>query len=99
MELLFEKVYGIFCLEYLFSVLLASYLSIKFVDVLNGGRVVPTWIKRTITFVAGAGLFVVFKLYTDTTVQSLIATYFAAIFVYDTAIKYILKKLDVDYNK
>lgn len=99
MEMLFDKLFGIFSLEYMFTVIIASYFIIKGVDYLNGDKPVLTWQKRTITFVVGAISFLLFKLYTDVTVQCLMASYFAAVFVYDTAIKFLIKKFDVDYKK
>lgn len=98
MEMLFAKILEIFSLEYMFSVIVASYLIIKMVDALNGGKVVPTWAKRTITCVVGAILFGVFVKFTDTNIQCLSASFFAAVFVYDTAIKALIKKFNVDYN-
>lgn len=99
MEVLIEKVFGIFSLEYMFSVIVASYLVIKFVDTINGERVVPTWLKRLITCLVGAVFFVVFAKFTDVTIQCLMASFFSAVFVYDTAIKVIIKKFNIDYRK
>lgn len=99
MEVLFSKLFEIFSLEYMFSVIVASYLTIKLVDVLNGERVVPSWMKRVITCLIGAILFIVFAKFTDVTLQCLIASFFSAVFVYDTAIKVIIKKLNIGYRK
>ena len=99
MEVLIEKIFDIFSLEYMFSVIVASYLVIKFVDALNGERVVPTWLKRLITCLVGAVFFVVFAKFTDVTIQCLMASFFSAVFVYDTAIKVIIKKFNIDYRK
>lgn len=99
MEILFEKLFGIFSLEYMFSVIVASYLTIKIVDALNGKKIVPSWLKRLITCIIGAILFVIFAKFTDINVQCLIASFFSAVFVYDIAIKVIIKKLNIDYRK
>lgn len=99
MEVLIERIFGIFSLEYMFSVIVASYLVIKLVDALNGEKVVPTWLKRLITCLVGAVFFVVFAKFTDVTVQCLMASFFSAVFVYDTAIKVIIKKFNIDYRK
>lgn len=99
MDVLVAKFFEIFSLEYMFSVIVASYLIIKFVDVINGDNIVPTWMKRTITCGVGALLFIVFIKFTDVTLQSLIASFFSAIFVYDTAIKVIIQKFNIDYKK
>lgn len=98
MEVLIEKIFGIFSLEYMFSVIVASYLVIKLVDALNGEKVVPTWLKRLITCLVGAVFFVVFAKFTDVTVQCLMASFFSAVFVYDTAIKVIIKKFNIGYR-
>ena len=99
MDVLFTKLFEIFSLEYMFSVIVASYLVIKFVDTINGERVVPTWLKRLITCLVGAVFFVVFAKFTDVTIQCLMASFFSAVFVYDTAIKVIIKKFNIDYRK
>lgn len=99
MGVFFEKLFDIFSLEYMFSVIIASYLVIKLVDVINGEKVVPTWMKRVITFIVGVILFVVFMKFTDETVQCLMASFFSAVFVYDTAIKVIIRKFNIDYRK
>lgn len=98
METLIVKIFEIFSLEYMLSVILASYFVIKIVDVFNGERIVPTWGKRTITCIVGAVLFFVFTLYTDTKNECLIASFFAAIFMYDTAIKELFRKLNIEYR-
>lgn len=99
MEILIERIFGIFSLEYMFSVIVASYFVIKLVDALNGERIVPTWLKRLVTCLVGAVLFVVFAEFTDVTIQCLTASFFSAVFVYDMAIKVIIKKFNIDYKK
>ena len=99
MGVFFEKLFDIFSLEYMFSVIIASYLVINLVDVINGEKVVPTWMKRVITFIVGVILFVVFIKFTDETVQCLMASFFSAVFVYDTAIKVLIRKFNIDYRK
>lgn len=99
MEVLFDKLFSIFSLEYMFAVIIASYFAIKFIDSLNGDLPVPTWAKRVVTFIFGILFFVIFNRYTETHVQTLICSYFAAVFIYDTAIKYLIRKFDIDYKK
>lgn len=96
---MFEGLFEIFSLEYMFSVIMASYAIIKIVDVFNGDKIVPLWMKRTITCLVGAILFTLFALFTDVTIQSLTASFFAAVFIYDTAIKTICEKLNIGYKK
>lgn len=99
METLLAKLLDIFSVGYMFCVIVASYLVIKGIDYLNGDRKVPTWAKRVVTFACGVLFFWVFREFTEETFESLITSFFAALFVYDGAIKYILKKLNADYKK
>lgn len=99
MDALFARLFEIFSLEYMFSVIVASYLTIKVVDYFNGDKIVPSWLKRTITCIVGAVLFIVFLEFTDVTLQCLIASFFSAVFVYDSAIKVLIRKLNIDYRK
>ena len=99
MEQLFERLFEIFSLEYIVCVILTSYFLIKVVDFINGVREVPTWMKRIITFIVGAIYVFVFKQISDISIQCLISSFFVALFIYDGAIKYLIKALDVDYKK
>ena len=99
MEQLFTRLFEIFSLEYIVCVILTSYFLIKIIDYFNGVRQVPTWIKRVITFVVGFGYIVFFKQVSDITIQCLASSFFVALFIYDGAIKYLIKKFDVDYKK
>lgn len=99
MELLLDKLINIFSTEYMFSVIIASYFVIKIVDALNGDGVVPSWVKRVITCVVGSIFFVLFKVFTDETFECLVSSFFAAVFVYDSAIKTIVKKLRIGYKE
>lgn len=99
MEPIFERILSVFSFEYILSVIIASYFVIKGVDSLNGDRKVPSRIKRLITFGVGAISFWIFHAFTEVTFETLVSSYFAAVFFYDSAIKYLIKKLDVDYKK
>lgn len=99
MEELFDKLLNVFSLEYMISVIIATFMLLKVVDMFNGKKVVPTWLKRVISCVIGAVLLVIFKKYSDVTTECLIASFFAAVFVYDVAIKEIMKRLNIDYKK
>lgn len=99
MEPIFERILSVFSFEYMFSVIIASYFVIKVIDSFNGDKAVPSRIKRLITFCVGAISFWVFHTSTEVAFETLISSYFAAVFFYDAAIKYIIRKLDVDYKK
>ena len=62
MDLLFEGIFKVFNLEYIFSVIIGTYFLIKLVDYLNGAAKVPTWLKRVITFGNGAVMFLIFRM-------------------------------------
>ena len=83
----------------MFSVIIASYFIIKVIDSRNGDKAVPTKFKRLITFGVGTISFWIFHTFTEVTFETLVSSYFAAIFFYDSAIKYLIQKLDVGYKK
>ena len=99
MEHLVDRILQIFSLEYMFSVIVASYFIIKVIDALNGDKVVPTKVKRLITFGVGAISFCIFHWATEISFETLVSSYLGAVFFYDAVIKFLLKKLDVDYRK
>lgn len=99
MDILFDRLFSILSLEYMFSVIVASYFAIKLVDLLNGNKVIPSWLKCTITCIMGVILFAVFCLFTDETVECLITSFFAALFTYDKAVKFLIEKFNVGYRK
>ena len=99
MEQIFDRLFEIFNAEYIFSVIVASYLVIKCLDLLNGDSIVPSWAKKVITAVVGGIFIILFRKYSDSGVPCLMASYFAAIFVYDVAIKWLIQKFNIDYRK
>lgn len=99
MDTLFDKLFSIFSLEFMFAVIMGTYFVIKIIDFFNGDKVIPTWVKRVVTFSVGVLAFVVFKMFTGVSVECLIASFFAAVFIYDVAIKIIIKKFNIDYRK
>ena len=99
MEQLVDRILQIFSLEYMFSVIIASYFIIKVIDSLNGDKAIPTKFKRLITFGVGAISFWIFRTFTSVTFETLVSSYLAAVFFYDSVIKLLLRKLDVDYKK
>ena len=99
MEVLFSKLLEIFSIGYMFSVIVASYLVIKAIDKLNGDKVVPSWAKFLVTCVVGSILFTIFYMFTEETIDCLIASFLAAIFVYDNAIKFLIEKFNIGYRK
>lgn len=99
MEQIFDRVISAFSVEYMLSVIIASYFVIKFIDFANGGKAVSEIVKRLITFAVGAVSFGLFKYYTALSFETLVSSYFAAVFFYDAVIKYLIRKFDIDYKK
>lgn len=99
MEPIFERILSVFSFEYMLSVIIASYFVIKVIDSFNGDKAVPNRTKKLITFGVGAISFWVFRTFTEIAFETLISSYFAAVFFYDAAIKYLIQKLNVDYKK
>lgn len=99
MDALFTKLLDMFSLEYMFSVIIGTYMVIKVVDFLNGDKIVPSWAKCLITFLVGAVVLVLFYIYTDETFECLVSSFFASLFTYDKAIKILVNKLDIGYRK
>jgi len=94
----FYDIKSIFSYEYMLSVIAASYFILKVIDVLNKERELKTWHKQAVTFLVGLILFILFRLYTEIPMETLLVSYFASLFVYDVAIKFILKKLKINYK-
>lgn len=99
MDQLFAKIFEIFSIEYIICVIINSYMVIKLIDYFNGIKEVPTWMKRGITFIVGGGYVIFFREFTDVTMQCLVSSFFAALFIYDGAIKYLTEKFNIDYRK
>lgn len=98
MDQLIARLMDVFSVGYMFCVIAGSYMVIRFIDQCNGTRKVPTWQKRCVTCVVGALFFVVFREYAEESFESLLTSFFASLFVYDGAIKWLLKKLNSGYK-
>lgn len=99
MEVMFDKLFGIFSLEYMFSVIVATYFIIKTVDRFNGNKKVSSGVKCSITCVVGIIMLFGFLKLTDETFECLITSFFAALFTYDKAIKILVEKFKIGYKK
>lgn len=100
MEPIFTQLSEAISLGYILSVIIASYFIIRFADYISNdfNERTPKWLKRVLTFVIGLIVFAIFKMFTDTDTDKLITSYFVALFVYDSAIKFLIKKFNVDYK-
>lgn len=99
MEQLFDKLMQAFSVEFIFTIVFASYFMIKLAETLAKGIPVASWVKRLITVVVGIVAFIAFVWVTDTPKATLLSSYFAALFIYDYAIKWLLEKFNVNYKK
>ena len=98
MDEILIKVTEVLSLEYMTVVVIASYFAIKVIDRFNGDKPVESWVKRLVTCLVGVIMFKAFRMYSDVTFQSLVASFFAAVFFYDSAIKGLMKKFGIDYK-
>lgn len=99
MEHIFTKFVEAFSVEFIFTIILASYFAIKVLESLNGSMAINSWVKKLTTVVVGLVAFWVFVAVTDIPKETLLSSYFAALFIYDYAIKWLLKKFNVNYKK
>lgn len=98
MEALFDRLMMAFSVEFIFTVIMATYFTIKTVEMCLCGKSVPRWIKKFSTIVVGLIVFVVFTIFTEIPKETLLSSYFAALFFYDYAIKWLLEKVKADYK-
>lgn len=99
MEQIFDKLMQAFSVEFIFTIIFAAYFMIKLTEILTRGIPVASWVKRLITVVVGIVAFIVFVWVTDIPKATLLSSYFAALFIYDYAIKWLLEKFNVNYKK
>jgi hypothetical protein len=99
MNIIFDRFIQAFSVEFIFTVIFATYFAIKLFETAMKGIPVPSWVKKLVTVVVGTILFFVFVWITDTPKETLLSSYFAALFLYDYAIKWLLRKFNVNYKK
>ena len=99
MEQLFDRLMQAFSVEFIFTIIFAAYFMIRLLEALVKGIPVASWVKKLITVVVGIVAFAVFVCVTDTPKETLLSSYFAALFIYDYAIKWLLEKFNVNYKK
>lgn len=98
MDEIFIRLTEVLSVEYMIAVVIASYFVIKVLDYFNGDKPVESWMKRLVTCIVGAIMFWAFKVFSDVTFQTLVASFFAAVFLYDSAVKGLMKKFGIDYK-
>lgn len=86
-------------MEFIFTIILASYFAIRVLESLNGKMAINSWVKKLTTVVVGLVAFWAFVAMTNTPKETLLSSYFAALFIYDYAIKWLLKKFNVNYKE
>lgn len=98
MDKIVDLLIGSFDFGYMFSVNILTYVVIKVIDVLNGDKVVPSWLKRTIAVICGiviGTVIVIFNGYTNILLYSFILSLVS----WDTLFKPILIRLKGAYYK
>ena len=101
MEKIFDIVIASFDLGYTVSVNILTYLSIKFIDSLNGERVVPTWAKRIIAVICGivlASIIIISQGFTTMIIYSFILSLVSWDVIFKPLLKY-FKNLDYNDNR
>ena len=98
MDKIVDLLIGSFDFGYMFSVNVLTYIVIKVIDALNGDKVVPSWLKRTIAAICGiaiGAIIVIFNGYTNILLYSFILSLVS----WDTLFKPILTRLKGAYYK
>jgi len=101
MEKIFDLVISSFDLGYTVSVNILTYLCIKFIDSLNGERVVPTWAKRIVAICCGAilaSIIIVSQGFTNIIIYSFILSLVSWDVIFKPLLKY-FKNLDYNDNR
>lgn len=89
-----------FDFAYMLSVNIVTYLVIKFIDAINGTKVVPTWLKRITAAIVGIIIAIVIILQGADKV-TIMYSFFISLVSWDAIFKPILKMLGskIDYKK
>lgn len=101
MEKIFDIIISSFDFGYTLSVNILTYLCIKFIDSLNGKRVVPTWAKRLVTVFCGLTLAIIIistQGYTNIIMYSFILSLVSWDIIFKPLLKY-FKNLDYNDNR
>lgn len=97
-NIVFSDIFNHFNFSYIFSIVIVTYIIIKFIDYINRDKKVSTWSKRivliiSIIFITAAYIFSGYKDY----ITLLNSAIFSPIF-YSWLLKPILDKLGVGYK-
>lgn len=101
MEKIFDIVISSFDLGYTVSVNILTYLCIKFIDSLNGERVVPTYMKRLIAILCGtvlACIIIASQGFSNIIIYSFILSLVSWDVIFKPLLKY-FKNLDYNDNR
>lgn len=98
MDKIVDLLIGSFDFGYMFSVNVLTYIVIKVIDALNGDKVVPAWLKRTIAVICGLIIGTVIVTYNGYT-NILLYSFILSLVSWDTLFKPILIRLKGTYYK
>ena len=91
-----ERLFEIFNISYIVSIMLLSYASIKIMQKLKV-KMTKKW-KRFTTFICGVVLGLLYYFIDNVTIQELIPSFLLSVTAYDYYFKAVLKKLKVGYK-
>ena len=98
MEKIFDIILSSFDFGYTLSVNILTYLIIKFIDSLNGDKVVPTWMKRSIAVLGGSTLAIII-ISTQGYSNIILYSFILSLVSWDVIFKPLLKYFkNLDYN-
>lgn len=99
MDRIIDLLIGSFDFGYMFSVNVLAYVVIKVIDILNGDKVVPTWLKRTIAVLCGIIVGTIIVIYNGYS-NILLYSFILSLVSWDMLFKPILTRLKgASYNK
>ena len=98
MDKIVDLLIGSFDFGYMFSVNVLTYIVIKVIDALNGDKVVPSWLKRTIAVICGIAIGVIIVIFNGYT-NILLYSFILSLVSWDTLFKPILTRLKGAYYK
>lgn len=99
MNKLIDIIFENFDIPYILSIIILTYMVIKFIDYFNGDKKVSCLLKRIILLSCTFILAIAYKLFTDIDNYILINSSICAPVIYSWVIKPIVEKIGVGYKK
>lgn len=101
MEKIFDIILSSFDFGYTLSVNILTYLCIKFIDSVNGEKIVPTWAKRMVAVICGitlGSIIITTQEYSNIILYSFILSLVSWDVIFKPLLKY-FKNLDYNDNR